>query len=291
MTAEPTAATALSATEQPLAPPHLIDRCLDILRASPAGLISDIDGTLSPIAATPGAATVSEEIRADLARLARHLAVTGIVSGRSAPVAREMIALPELVYVGNHGMERLHRDEIWQNPDAAAAIAAIAAAMAEVAAAVAPDETAWLLLENKGVSASIHYRLAPDPVAAQAMLLPVISAAADRHGLIVTEGRLIFEFRPNVAINKGTAIRDLVAQHHLRGLLFLGDDLTDVDAFLALQELRDSDAIAGLAIGVLGAESHPRVRETMDAGVPGVPAAAALIRALANALDPAPDPA
>jgi trehalose 6-phosphate phosphatase len=281
MTAEST-----GTTEQPLAPPHLIDRCLEILRTKPAGLISDIDGTLSPIAATPEAATVSDEIRDDLARLARHLAIVGIVSGRSAPVAATMIDLPDLIYVGNHGMESLHRDEIWQNPDAAAAITAIAAAMAEVEAQIETDHTAWLLLENKGVSSSIHYRLAPDPVAAQAMLLPIITAAAQRHGLIVTEGRLIFEFRPNVAINKGTALRDLVSQHQLRGLIFLGDDLTDVDAFLALQKLRDSDAIEGLAVGVLGAESHPRVRETMDTGIPGVPAAAALIHALAEAFDP-----
>jgi trehalose 6-phosphate phosphatase len=286
MTAETT-----GTTEQPLAPPYLVDRCLEILRTKPAGLISDIDGTLSPIAATPEAATVSDEIRADLLRLTHHLDIVGIVSGRSAPVAATMINLPELVYVGNHGMESLHRDEIWQNPDAAAAITEIAAAMAEVEAAIDPVETAWLLLENKGVSASIHYRLAPDPVAAQAMLLPIITAAAQRHGLIVTEGRLIFEFRPNVAINKGTAIKDLVSQHQLQGLLFLGDDLTDVDAFLALQDLRDSGAIEGLAVGVLGAESHPRVRETMDIGIPGVPAAAALIHALAEALDPAPDQA
>ncbi len=286
MTAETT-----GTTEQPLAPPHLVDRCLEILRTKPAGLISDIDGTLSPIAATPEAATVSDEIRADLLRLTHHLDIVGIVSGRSAPVAATMINLPELVYVGNHGMESLHRDEIWQNPDAAAAITEIAAAMAEVEAAIDPVETAWLLLENKGVSASIHYRLAPDPVAAQAMLLPIITAAAQRHGLIVTEGRLIFEFRPNVAINKGTAIKDLVSQHQLQGLLFLGDDLTDVDAFLALQDLRDSGAIEGLAVGVLGAESHPRVRDTMDIGIPGVPAAAALIHALAEALDPAPNQA
>jgi trehalose 6-phosphate phosphatase len=130
----------------------------------------------------------------------------------------------------------------------------------------------------------VHYRLAPDPVTAQVLLLPVISAAAARHGVIVTEGRLIFELRPNVAINKGTALADLVAERQLRGLIFLGDDLTDVDGFLALQQLRTAGEIEGLAIGVLGAESHPRVRETMDIGIPGVPAAAALLAAISQQL-------
>lgn len=275
-----------SSDQQALAPAHLVGRCLDILHAAPAGLICDVDGTISHIAATPEAATVSDEIRASLSRLARRLAVVGIVSGRSAPVAATMVNLPELVYIGNHGMERLHQSEIWQNPDAAAAITAVAAAVDEVAAAFPTPAADWLLLENKGVSATMHYRLAPDPTAAQVMLLPVITAAAARHGLIVTEGRLIFELRPNVAINKGTALTDLVDRHQLRGLLFLGDDLTDVDGFVALQQLRAAGAIAGLAIGVLGVESHPLVRETMDIGIPGVPAAAALLRALSEQIGP-----
>jgi trehalose 6-phosphate phosphatase len=80
----------------------------------------------------------------------------------------------------------------------------------------------------------------------------------------------------------------LVGQHQLRGLIFLGDDLTDVDAFLALQQLRAAGEIEGVAIGVLGAESHPRVRETMDIGIPGVPAAAALLAALSQQLSPDP---
>jgi trehalose 6-phosphate phosphatase len=278
--------------EQPaLVPPHLIERCLALLHARPAGVVSDIDGTLSDIAATPETATVSDDIRRSLARLARRLDLVGIVTGRAAPIAATMIGLPELTYIGNHGMEQLRGEEIWQNPAAATATSAIAGAVAEIEAAFAAPYSDWLLVENKGVSASVHYRLAPDPIAAQAMLLPAISAAAERHGLVVTEGRLIFEFRPNVAINKGTALADLVARHKLRRLLFLGDDLTDVDAFLALQTLRDAGTIDGLAVGVLGPESHPRVRETMDIGIPGVPAAAALLEALSEQLDgPPPEP-
>lgn len=270
-------------------PPHLIERCLTLLETPPAAVVCDIDGTLSDIAATPEAAHITDDIRVSLARLARRLAVVAIVSGRSAPVAAAMVGLPELIYIGNHGMERLHGQEIWQNPDAAAAITAIVSAVGAIAAAFATQPADWLLLENKGVSATMHYRLAPDPIAARTMLLPVVSAAAARHGLIVTEGRLIVELRPNVAINKGTALTDLVSRHGVRGLLFLGDDLTDVDGFLALQAMRQAGTLDGLAIGVLGLESHPRVRETMDVGIPGVPAAAALLERLSERLDrPAP---
>lgn len=272
-------------SEQELVPPSLVERCLMLLRTRPAGLVSDIDGTLSDIAATPEMATVADEIRQSLARLTRRLDLVGIVTGRAAPVAAAMIGLPELIYIGNHGMEQQIGSELSQNPEAAAATSAIAAAVAEIEGAFAAQHSDWLLVENKGVSASVHYRLAPDPVAAQAMLLPAVTTAAAQHGLVVTEGRLIFEFRPNVTINKGSALADLATRHQLRGLIFLGDDLTDVDAFLALQALRAAGAIDGLAIGVLGPESHPRVRETMDIGIAGVPAAAALLATLVDQLD------
>ena len=270
-----------------LVPAPLIAECRAILAQTPAALVTDIDGTISQIAPTPETAFVADDIRDSLTRLTTQLAVVCVVSGRSAPTAATMLNLPTLIYIGNHGMERLHLEEIWQNPDAAAATSAIAAALDSVAAHFPAAEHPWLVLENKGISATVHYRLAPDPLLAQALLLPVITAAANAHGLVVTEGRLIFEFRPNVPINKGSALADLVDRYGLRGLIFLGDDLTDVDGFLALQTLREQGTIAGLAIGVLGAESHPRVRETMDVGIPGVPAAAALLHALSQ---PAVDP-
>jgi len=70
-----------------LVPPRLIERCQAILRQRPAAVACDIDGTLSVIAATPGAAIITDDIRVSLARLASRLDVVAIVSGRSAPIA------------------------------------------------------------------------------------------------------------------------------------------------------------------------------------------------------------
>jgi trehalose 6-phosphate phosphatase len=142
----------------------------------------------------------------------------------------------------------------------------------------------WLLIENKGVTGTIHYRLAPDQIAAAALLEPLARAAADRHGLRLTAGRMIFEVRPDLAVNKGTAIRDLTQDIGLRGIVFFGDDVTDVDAFRALRELRESGEAATLRVGVLGPETSPAVLAEIDMSVVGVPACAATLIALAARL-------
>ena len=125
----------------------------------------------------------------------------------------------------------------------------------------------WLLVENKGVTGTIHYRLAPDQIAAAALLEPLARAAATRHGLRLTLGRMIFEVRPALAVNKGTAIRELAQDLGLRGIVFFGDDVTDVDAFRALRELREAGEAATLRVGVLGPETSPTVLAEIDVSV------------------------
>jgi trehalose 6-phosphate phosphatase len=142
----------------------------------------------------------------------------------------------------------------------------------------------WLLVENKGVTGTIHYRLAPDQVAAVELLEPLARAAADRHGLRLTSGRMIFELRPELAVNKGTAIRDLAQDLGLRGIVFFGDDVTDVDAFRALRELREAGEAATLRVGVLGPDTSPAVLAEIDMSLHGVPACAATLIALAARL-------
>ena len=266
--------------------PKLVERCLDTLRHTPAGLVTDIDGTISAIAPTPAEAVVTADVRESLRRLSERLAVVTVISGRAAAAGEAMVGVPDLIYVGNHGMERCHRGLPSAHPVAVASMDAVAAALDEIAvAARAGGHDAGMIVENKGLSGTVHYRLAPEPEAARAALLPLAVAAADRHGLVVTEGRLIVELRPNVVVNKGTAIVDLAAEHSLRGIVFLGDDLTDVDGFVALRKLREAGQVRTLCVGVLSDETPQQVVETIDIGVRGVGASAMLLAALADGLD------
>ena len=125
---------------------------------------------------------------------------------------------------------------------------------------------------------------AADQIAAAALLEPLARAAATRHGLRLTLGRMIFELRPALAVNKGTAIRELAQDLGLRGIVFFGDDVADVDAFRALRELREAGEAATLRVGVLGPETSPTVLAEIDVSVNGVAACGATLLALAARL-------
>src|SRR5919112_3087625 len=263
----------------------VVSACMEVLRQTPSALVTDIDGTVSPIAPTPAEAMVDPGAKAALALLAERLAAVGVVSGRAPQDGAAMVGLPELIYVGNHGLERIARGTPWTHPVAAAAQPSIAAALAEIeSAARTLADVPWLLFENKGVTGTIHYRLAPDQIAAAALLEPLARAAATQYGLRLTLGRMIFEVRPALAVNKGTAIRELVQDLGLGGIVFFGDDVTDVDAFRALRELREAGEAATLRVGVLGPDTSPAVLAEIDMSVDGVPACAATLIALAARL-------
>ena len=273
--------------EKPSVDRNVLDRCVAVMQHIPAGLLSDIDGTISPIAAVPGDARVDPVARAALERLDRHLALVGVVTGRAVTVAQGMVGLPELLYIGNHGLEREYRGETWAHPAATADSAAMATALREIAAGAQRQGVArGVVIEDKQLSGSIHYRLADDPGAARSVLLPLTMDVAARHGLMVTSGLQVLELRPSVVVTKGTAIVDLIARHRLRGVLFFGDDLTDVDGFKALEALRNAEAIDALRVAVVSPETHDSVLSNADVIVSGVAGCAALLDALADSMTP-----
>jgi len=248
-----------------------VHRCVDVLSSTPSGLITDIDGTISVMAPTPGEAVVTEAARDALRGLAERLAFVGVVTGRSASVGEALVGVPGLIYVGNHGTERRQNGVSRVHPEAAANAAVLGEALNGVyERACALGVGDGLVVEDKGLSGSIHYRLSPQPEQARSVLVELANEAAAEAGLLVTEGRLVVELRPRLGVNKGTALVDLVREHHLRGIVFLGDDLTDVDAFRAVRELRDAGEVDGLRLGVLAPETQPEVLAETDVTVHGV---------------------
>jgi trehalose 6-phosphate phosphatase len=245
----------------------MIDELRSVLEQRPCGLLTDIDGVLSPIAPTPDAAYVTPAARRHLQRLAERLNLVAAISGRAAADAARLVGLPQLIYIGNHGME------VWRNgvgqplPLAQPFAAAIADVLREAEAQIKIPGVLW---ENKGVTASVHYRQTADPHAVQAELGVVLGALTAANGLRLTSGRMIWEIRPPLQIDKGVAVRSLVAEYGLRGAFFLGDDRTDADAFVVLRELRAAGTCATLAIGVVGPDTPSIVRETADVLVDGV---------------------
>lgn len=264
--------------------PEAIARVVAVLEREPAGLLTDIDGTISPIAPTPEAARVAPGIAATLDRLARRLAVVAAVTGRGADDAARLVGTARVLYLGNHGMERRGPAGSTFDPAAAPYLPRVRAVLRRAEAAATAAGLRGLRFEDKGVTASIHYRQAPEPPAARAALLAIVAPLAAAEGLRLTEGRLVLELRPPVRIDKGTALGAVVDEYALRGAVFLGDDVTDIDAMRELWRRRDSGALAGLTIGVATAESPPELREASDLPVETVEAVAALLAAVAARL-------
>ncbi len=88
----------------------------DALQASRIGLITDVDGTISPIVNTPSAAQVTPQARARLRELQNIITLVAVISGRAAVDVRDRVGIAKLVYVGNHGMERWNGQTVESPP-------------------------------------------------------------------------------------------------------------------------------------------------------------------------------
>jgi trehalose 6-phosphate phosphatase len=95
---------------------------------------------------------------------------------------------------------------------------------------------------------------------------------------------MVFELRPGASVNKGSAVRHLVAERELRAAAFLGDDVTDADAFIVLRELRDELEIQTCTVGVLTLDTDQRVIDNSDYLLDGVDDVVSMLLELVNLL-------
>jgi len=211
-----------------------------------AALFLDVDGVLAPIVPKPEDAHVPDETREELRRLNERYALVACISGRAGADAQRIVGIPELVYVGNHGLELDGEAAGWGER------------LQRFLTAVA-----WPATENKQLTASLHYRGAPDERAARAALEDV-KARAEREGFVARFGRKVLEVLPPLDVHKGTAVRQLLAERNLRRALYAGDDTTDLDGFKALDGLDVSVRIA-----VASDEGPAELREAADLTVAG----------------------
>lgn len=245
-----------------------VARVAAALGAGRAGLFSDIDGTISPIAATPGQAVVDPGCRDALRALATHLALVAVVSGRAVADARRMVNLSGIVYVGNHGFEVWRDGSLWYPAELHGYPKLLDGLRDRLTPLL---QRKGILFEHKGPTASIHYRNAADPEGTRLALLDAIGRDPVAGRVRVTEGRMVVEIRPLVERNKGIAVADLIRAHGLSGAVYLGDDRTDLDAFRSLHALQKQGTLASaVAVGVRGAETPADVLTTADVIVDGM---------------------
>ncbi len=238
-----------------------------VLAAERLGVFCDCDGTISAIAVRPEAAVVSPVARQALATLAAHLPVVVAISGRALFDLRALVDLPELLYIGSHGLTWWHEGMDEMPEDVLPYVAYAEEAAVELAQL---HDLPGIRFEEKGVGLALHYRLAPDAEAARAAILATISASRAAQRFELRQGIQVLELYPQIPVNKGTALRRVVDRFNLDGVIYFGDDLTDIDAIKAAATLRDEGRIRAVTVAVRHAEAPPAVAEAADSAVDGV---------------------
>jgi trehalose 6-phosphate phosphatase len=225
-----------------------------------AAVLLDVDGTLAPIVERPEDATVPEETRREVERLAGRYALVACVSGRPAADARRMVGLDGVEYVGVHGLERDPRARDY---------APLVERLVESAA------WPWRVETKAGLTAAFHYREVGD-TEAEEPVRRVVDLAAEL-GLAVQRGRKVVEARPPIEADKGTAARALLAERGLERAFYAGDDTTDLDAFRGLDEAELDTAVK---VAVASPESNPALLSSADFVVEGPAGLLELLRQL-----------
>ena len=251
---------------------EVVNAALNALREKPSALVTDVDGTLSRIVARPDDATVEEGLRVSLRRLARLLDLVAVITGREESVARRMVGVDELTYVGSYAMDSSR----------GLTFAAVAPALALVQGEL--DAMPCVELERKEVSFALHFRNCADPerVGRELMVLlqPIVLSTETQ----VLEGKLVVEIAPAQLPDKGTALTELLLEHEIRGAVFVGDDLADATAFRELKNRRAQGKVAGLCVAVVDNETPQAVRDAADLELRGVDDVERFLKLLAERL-------
>ena len=259
--------------------PHLlphIDDALAMLRCGNAGLLLDFDGTLSEFTPLPDDAVIHPKIVEPLTRLARRLALTAVMSGRSAADVRKRVGIDGIVYIGNHGAECIIDGALSVAPEAAGG-----AGMQELLEALRADvDEPGMVWEDKRFSASIHYRMATDESRVVERLTAALDTLPQAAGLDVFQGNKLIEIRRRDGVNKGAALDKAIRDWGLSTVIFLGDDTTDADALRVLRHRRAAGAVRGLGVAVMQPGTPASVVDNADYRLDGVADVAEFLKRL-----------
>jgi trehalose 6-phosphate phosphatase len=227
----------------------------DVLAERMAGrrvaVFLDYDGTLTPIVDRPQDAVISDSMRQVVRELA-HRCTVCVVSGRDRAVVQGLMGVNDLVVAGSHGFD------IWspgggaiereQGSDFAGLLADVTARLRARVASVN-----GALVEPKKTSVAVHYRLVDERERPRIEAIVDAEVGARRDALRLMAGKMVYEIQPKLEWDKGRAVLYLLEALGLDGEdvlpLYVGDDLTDEDAFRAL---------SGRGMGILVADPADR---------------------------------
>lgn len=248
-----------------------VDDPLAALRRHPAttGIFTDFDGTLSPIVDDPAAAVPVPGAPELLEELAHHYRVVAVISGRPASFLAAHLP-PSVLLVGLYGLE-VQRDGQRRFDPRAERWRPVVSEAASRSEAEAPP---GMVVEPKDLSLTLHYRSDPSLEDRVVSLANEVAAAT---GLVSRPARRSVELHPPVDADKGTVLHSLAGD--LQAACYLGDDLGDLAAFRALDELA-ARGVAAVRVAVRSDEAPPGLLQAADVTVEAPTGAAALLQSL-----------
>lgn len=209
------------------------------VRLARPALFLDMDGVLAPLAATPDAVVPHPERTAALRAVAERLdGRVAIISGRTIAEIDRIAEASAASASGVHGLERRRADGSLHRAEAAPAVRDVVAAFEDFALT-----RPGIIVEDKAVSAGLHYRGAPAEAGAA---LALAQDLADQTGLTMQAGNLVVELK-TPGTSKGTALTAFMQETPFAGAVpvMLGDDLTDEDGFRAARALGGFGVLVG----------------------------------------------
>jgi trehalose-phosphatase len=214
---------------------HLSDVAPVLRAARRVFLFLDFDGTLAPIVEDPQAALMPAETRQQLINLAdspRFL--VGIISGRALSDLQRRVGLEGVFYAGNYGLEIAGPGLSFVEPEALQRVPELQNLSRSIERRL--WDMAGTRVDNKGLTATVHYRKAPIADREDIRRIVRESIASTGDLFRISEGLEAFEIRPRLNWNKGAAAQWILASSGSPDALpvYLGDHATDEDAFSAL---------------------------------------------------------
>jgi trehalose 6-phosphate phosphatase len=263
-------------------PTGTLEEMLQPLKADPqrSAVLLDVDGVLAPIVQHPDDAHMPETTRRPLIEVAKRYGIVACVSGRRASDARRIVSLGSIAYLGSHGSEVLKPGSI--QPEMDRELQAWTRRVQDFARRTYGERLRQLRvrLEDKEAIAALHWRGVPDEEDAEAAVREV-AEAAEEAGFQTHWGRKVLEIRPPVRIDKGAGIVSLLRDTDLAAAVYVGDDVTDLDAFRGLGELVEMGRLAkAVRVGVRSDEGPSKLGQEADWMVEGTDGVRELLKSL-----------
>ncbi|MBA2653443.1 MAG: trehalose-phosphatase [Gammaproteobacteria bacterium] len=201
-------------------------------------LFCDYDGTLTPIVKRPELAKLSNDIKDIFLKLQNYFPIA-IISGRELSDLETMVGLNGLYYAGNHGLEIIGPSHFATKFERGLEFSdAVQAAYLDLVRDLATFDN--VLIENKKLSLSVHYRLVDEKYVPE--IEQIVDDVLKRQPTLIKHyGKKVFELRPNLNWNKGKALKWIMEQLDYKGKdvlpIYLGDDVTDEDVFYTIKKI------------------------------------------------------